>query len=299
MAVTQNQIACDAWLYSEGLTTLAGSNSYACPPKSVITNTYGLTVNGSYTDTQLVKQSDISAGLAEIPFYVIFNFHTVPYSSRWVYYQGRNVMPIYCNVKTDVGITVEHNSTSGNITDGSHVNVYTNGNTGNITPYDIYMNTSLNRQGSFQALPSDSSSGTIEWCMNMDNYSYSSPSYNKFAIPQGSTIKGITVKGLYVTFYDASNNSIGTSGSVSTNFAYSLKLAKNTWGRWDPLTTNWTDQYNSTITSSMVGYSTWYILDAPSVEANASDLSGSNRGIAIMFDFHDLYGGSSGGNSSW
>ena len=287
MAVTTNQIACDNWLYTEGLTTLAGSNSYACPPKSVITSTYGLTVNGSYTDTQLVKQSDIekSVKLVQVPFYVVFRWHNVPYSSRWVYYQGRNVMPIYCNVQTGVNGVGSSTTVEGGKKPGS---------------YEIYMNTSVNTAGAFQALPSDSSTGTIEWCMNMSSYNYSSPSFNSFLVPEDSTIYGITLNGLYVTFYDSSYNSIGTSGSVTTNFAYSLKLAKNTWGYWEDLATNWGDQYSSNgITSSMVGYSEQYTVDASSIFAKVSDLSGSNRGIALVFDFHDLYGGSSGGNSSW
>ena len=282
--VVTDQIACDNWLYTNNFTT-SGSNSYACPPKSVITGTYNLSVSGTYADNQLVKQSDISIGLKQIPFYVIFNWHNVPYSSRWVYYQGRNVMPIYCNVQTGVNGA------------GSVVTASVGGNSKN---YEIYMNTSVNPQGDFQALPCDSSSGTLEWCMNMDTNNFGSPSFNGFAAPGDSTIYGIDLRGLYITFYDSSNNSIGTSGSVTTNFAYQLKLAINQWGYWQELATSWGNQYSSnSITSSMVGYSEQYTLNASSINVPVSNLSGSNRGVAIMFDFIDLYGGSSGGNSSW
>lgn len=288
MAVVENQIACDNWLY--GAFGKGSSTSYACPPKSVITGTYGLSVSGTYADNQLVKQSDISLGVVEIPFCVVFNWHNVPYSSRWVYYQGRNVMPIYCNVQTNIGISTDESS-----------NVLMSDN----TAYDVYMNTSINSAGDFQALPSDSSTGTKEYCMNMDTYNYGSPSFNHFAIPSGVNIKAITLTGVYVTFYDSSYNPIGTSGSVTTNFGYSLSIAVNQWGYWEPASYYWRNQYGSPITSSMVGYSDRYELDCSTdldqgYTLNTSTLSGSNRGIAIMFDFHDLYGGSGGdSNSSW
>lgn len=301
--VVENQIACDNWLY--GAFGKGSSTSYACPPKSVITGTYGLQVSGTYTDTQLVKQSDISLGLMEIPLFVIFNWHNVPYSSRWVKYQGRQVMPIYCNVRTDMGINTQHGLT-GDISAGSSILVVTNNNPYTTAVGDLFLNTSKNSAGDFQALPMDSSNNTKEYCMNMDTYNYGSPSYNGLAAPANAILQAVTFKGVYVTFYDSSYNPIGTSGSVTTNFGYRLSIGINYSGWWEVLGNNtWSDQYGYRVTGSMVGYSDYYYLDTGNelnqhYTINTSTLSGSNRGIALMFDFYDMYGGSSGdSNSSW
>lgn len=296
MAVVQNQIACDAWLYSEF--GKGSSTSYFCPPKSVITDTYGLTVSGNYANNQLVKQQDISSGLVEIPFYVVFNWHNVPYSSRWVKYQGRQVMPVYCNVQTDVDIS--NHSPGPNVTNGSYTLVVKDATTSN---YDIGMNTSTPSSGTFQALPSDSYQDTKEYCMNVGTSTYVSPSSNYFAIPEGSKIRGITLKSVRVTFYDSSYNPIGTTGSVSTNFGYSLSIGVNEWGYWQPASDYWRDENGNTVTSSMVGFTRNYTLGSNSnldsrFNLTPDRLTNDNRGIAIMFDFHDLYEGSGGDSSS-
>ena len=289
-------MASNQWIYN---TFSVGNNNLYMPTKATIEG-YGLQVSGSYASNQLVARDDISEGLVEIPFYVIFNWHNVPYSSRWVRYQGRDVMPIYCNVQSDVNILLDHEP-GPNVTNGSHTHVVQNGSTAN---YDINMNTSKNYAGDFQALPSDSSTGTKEYCMNMSTYNYGSPSFNHFAIPAGSKIRGITMRGVRVTFYDSSNNPIGTSGSVTTKFMYSLSIGVNEWGYWQPASYYWTDEYGSTITSSMVGFTRNYTLDCGSsldsrFNLTPEVLTGSNRGIAIMFDFHELGGGSGDSNSSW
>lgn len=63
------KIASNSFIASLGASVVA--NSY-CPPKRVIVNNYGLTVNGIYSDTQLVKEGDIQYS-NPIRYYTIVN----------------------------------------------------------------------------------------------------------------------------------------------------------------------------------------------------------------------------------
>lgn len=282
MAVVQDQIACDAWLYSEF--GKGSSTSYACPPKSKITDTYGLTVSGNYETNQLVKQSDISqpANLLDIPIYVRLNWHLIPYNSCLIDYNHAKRFPQYFNMFN----TYWSNSSYVTISDGT-----------NDTDYDILIDTRYNYAEANIFHNFDSRDKTLEYCMtNL------CPGYTQLLLPSNKRVKAIYISDLLFHVYEANHTRIGgTNSDVSTRFCYRLSLEYKTnsiWYKVSPL--YWRNQYDQTITSNMVGYTERNRLYTDYTFGNSVNLNSNNlQGLAIVVDFFES--GSSGGddNSSW
>lgn len=279
-----DRMASNTWIYSN---FNVGPNDSRMPTKSVIQG-YGLSVPDSYASNQLVKEKDIQESLVDIPFYVILNWHNVPYNSRMVYYQGQYRFVQYFNLITpkqgDYGTVSMRNGTS----------------------YPIYMNTSLDSAGDTRFLNFDSANNTLIYPISMQ-----ASSFNRFKVPPGIDIEGVYVNDIYISFYDAYYTPIGTSDSVTTTFCYRLSLCVNYRGWWEiaghaDSEHGWTNIYGQRITGSQVGYSDRYCLSTGTdlkgyndIRFNSNNLTGSDRGFAIVFDFYEY--GSSGGdsNSSW
>lgn len=278
MAVVENQIACDNWLYTNF--SKGSSTSYACPPKSVITDTYGLTVSGTYETNQLVKQSDISepVNLLDIPIYVRLNWHMVPYNSCLIYYQSSWRFPQYFNMfnnywANDSYVTLEGGATC-----------------------DLIIDTRYNSAGDNIFHNFDSRNNTREYCMT-----YLCPGFTKLLLPSDQKIQAICISDLLLYVYESNHTPIGTSGSVTTNFCYRLSLEYQKSGMWYRVSPfYWTNNYNQTITSNMVGYTERNKLDSGSSWGSSTNLYTQElQGLAIVVDFFEY--GSSGGdsNSSW
>ena len=272
------QMASNQWIYN---TFKVGNNDSRMPTKSVIEG-YGLKVSGSYASNQLVARDDISEGLVDIPFYVVLNWHQVPYNSRRIFYNGSYRYPQYFSLWTNYwGAESTVTMAGGNA-------------------YPVYMDTFYNSAGDNQYLNFDSSGTTLQYPVSVN-----APQFNRFAIPAGINIEGVYIQDIYINWYEQDKTPIGLSGSVTTNFGYRLSLAFNYRGWWEVLGSNvWTNQYGHRITGSMVGYSDRYVLHtgtglSTSYSLNSNTLTSSSavRGVAIMFDFYEIDGG--GGNSSW
>jgi hypothetical protein len=278
MAVVENQIACDNWLYTNF--SKGSSTSYACPPKSVITDTYGLTVSGTYETNQLVKQSDISepVNLLDIPIYVRLNWHSVPYNSRLIYYQSSWRFPQYFNMFNTYWSNDSHVMTSDGI------------------EYDILIDTRFDFAGDTIFHNFDSSNNTREYCMT-----YLCPGFTKLLLPPNKRIQAIHIYDLLLHVYDSYYTRIGGSGSVTTNFYYRLSLEYKKNGMWTAVSPlYWKDQWNGTLTGSMVGYTERNTLDSGSSWGSSTTLYTHDlQGLAIVVDFYES--GYSGGdsNSSW
>lgn len=269
-------MASNQWIYN---TFGVGSNNLYMPTKSTIEG-YGLEVFGSYASNQLVARDDISqpVNLLDIPIYVRLNWHMVPYNSCFVYYNGSYRFPQYFNMFNNYWANNSHVTMEGG------------------TNYDIYIDTRYNSAGDNIYHNFDSRNNTREYCMT-----YLCPGFTKLLLPPNQRIQAIHISDLLLYVYESNYTRIGGAGSVTTKFCYRLSLEYQKSGMWylvSPL--YWTNNYNQTITSNMVGYTERNRLDSGSSWGSSTTLySNELQGLAIVVDFFEY--GSSGGdsNSNW
>lgn len=276
------QIASNQWIYN---TFGVGNNNLRMPTKSVIEG-YGLEVSGSYASNQLVARDDISqpVHLLDIPIYVRLNWHMVPYNSCFVYYDGSYRFPQYFNMFNNYWVS------------NSQIHLRGINNTNETINYDIYIDTRYDFAGDNIYHNFDSRNNTREYCMT-----YLCPGFTQLLVPPNYRVQGLTISDLLLHVYESNHTPIGTSGSITTKFCYRLSLEYQKSGMWySPSPQIWTNNYNQTITGSMVGYTERNKLDVGTDYWNNHYVTTDElQGLAIVVDFYEY--GSSGGdsNSSW
>lgn len=245
-----NQIATNSYIFNKfGL----GPGGSQAPTKSVIEG-YGLTVSGSYTETQLVKEEDITAGLVNIPLYVIV--HSTEYA--WDY---------------DMPIRVEESDKYA-----SHFNIIASANgcyvtMNNGSNYNTYINTSLNNSGVFQK---------FSMSFSYEQEYYISNTFNSFVIPANGVIKSIYLPNIYFYTY-AGSLPLGDRNPTS-DASYALSLMYKVNGLWQHLECYMKSSYGVNISSCMLGDYGNVTLDTGS-NISSYNLSATNlQGIAICID---------------